>query len=154
MELVIILGLILLGSVLFFLEIFFLPGFIFAIIGSLLMIAGIYYSYSSYGSFIGNITLLSTIALNIISLVMGFKSGLWNKASLKDTNDGKMNTIDHHTLNVGDEGIAESKIAIIGKASFNGQNVEVESTHGYVSEGTKIVITKIDHNKIFIKPQS
>ena len=154
MDSLIVVGLILLGSILFFLEIFFLPGFIFAIIGGLLMIGGIYHCYDFYGTFTGHISLVSTIVLNMLSLYFGFKSGLWNKVSLKETNQSKMNTIDHHQINVGDVGVAESKIAIIGKATFNGEQVEVESTHGYITEGTPIIITKIDHNKIFIKPQS
>ena len=154
MDAVIVVGLILLGSVLLFLEIFFVPGFIFAIIGTLLMLAGIYHSYDVYGATVGNISLAATIILNIIALYSGFKSGLWQKASLKDTNNARMNTIDQHQLNVGDVGVAESRIAIIGKGNFNGQSVEVESTHGYVTEGTPIIITNINHNKVYIKPQS
>jgi len=152
----IIIALLLIGWILLFVEIFFIPGVtVAALLGIVLMISGIYFSFSHYGSSAGWLTLSITVLAAGTSLWYAFKSGLWNKLGLKDTlADGKMNVIDESKIKVGDTGKAQSKIAPIGTGYFNGNEFEVSSMGEYIDAGTSIEVIKIANNKIFIKPKT
>lgn len=152
----IIVALLLVGWLLLFVEIFFIPGVtVVALIGSGLMAAGIYFSFSHYGSTAGWLTLAGALVAVLLSFWYGFKSGFWNKLGLKDTlAEGKMNVIDETKIKVGDTGKAQSKIAPIGTGYFNGNEFEVNSMGEYIEPNTTIEVIKIANNKIFIKPKT
>ncbi len=146
----VIIPLIILGLLLVLLEIFILPGLVAGIVGGLIVIFGIYQSYSSYGTAAGTITLLSTIAVFIILMVVFFKSGTWKKLALSDAIGSKMNTIDK-PMHIGDKGIAISRLAPMGKAMFGNEYFEVSTNGDFIDENTEITIIKVEGNKIFVK---
>ncbi|MBA3648341.1 MAG: hypothetical protein H0W62_07300 [Chitinophagales bacterium] len=140
------------GWILVFLEVFFIPGItIFAAIGAMSMVTGVVLAYGTFGIVSGTITLISTALFTVLSIMFGFKSGLFNVITLKTIQHGKMNLIDTEKIKVGDIGIALSKIGTIGKALFNDTTYEVESMGEYIDEKTPIEVIKISMNKIFIK---
>jgi membrane-bound ClpP family serine protease len=152
----IVILLILIGWVLLFLELFFIPGVtILALAGISLMVSGIYVSFAHYGSHAGWLTVAGTFAGVLISLFIAFKSGFWVKLGLKDTQRGaKMNLIDENKIKPGDVGTAQSKVAPIGTGYFNDIEYEVQTMGEYIEPKTIIEVIKIINNKIYVKPKT
>ena len=143
------------GWLLVFLEVFFIPGTtLFALIGTVTMIAGVVISYSNFGVIGGTITLFGTAVFSFLSIVFGFKSGLLKGLMLRTQNKGKMNEIDESKIKPGDVGVAVSKIAPMGKALFNDAPYEVQTLGEWIIEGTPIEVIKISLNKIFVKTKT
>lgn len=144
--------LILVGLIFLLLEVLVIPGItIAAIVGSGLVIIGIWQAYAAYGAFTGTVVLLSTIAVTAIMLYVALRSKTWKKMSLNTTIDGKVNEIADFKLTVGDKGVAISRIAPSGTAKFGDVLVEVASIGEFIDNGTHIEIIRVEDNKIYIK---
>jgi membrane-bound ClpP family serine protease len=79
-----IITLIVLGIILIFLEFFVVPGITVAGIGGLiLLVLGIYFSYSSYGVATGNALLLTTFGALGLIFYVAYKTGAWKKNNFK-----------------------------------------------------------------------
>ncbi len=144
--------LILVGLVLLVLEVLVIPGAGFAgVIGFLLMVSGVWLAYAKEGSTGGNITLLVTILLNVVSMTLMLRSKTWEKAQLKTYVSGKVRTFDNMDLKVGMHGKTISRCAPTGKAAFGDNYVEVDAGTSYLKTGTIIEIIKINGDKIFVK---
>jgi membrane-bound ClpP family serine protease len=151
----VIIALILVGWLLLFIEILFIPGVTILILsGIILIVTGIYLSFADYGTTMGFYTLLGTFLLVAVSLIMAFRSGFWKKMSLKDSNDAKMNTIDHAEVKPGMTAKSISKIGPSGKALIGDTVYEVHSEEGYIAENSVLEVVKIYGNRIFVKLKS
>lgn len=153
MALGIIITIILVGLLLIFLEIFFIPGTtMFGILGGVAMLIGVVLMYSYFGRTYGNITLgISSVAV-LVALVVGFKVIESNKLAMKAEITGKVNQLEVPALNVGDKGVTITELRPNGKANFNGTKTEVYSNGEYIARDTGIEIVKITRDKIFIQP--
>ncbi len=153
LELFIVVSLLLIGWLLVFLEIFFIPGTtIFAFIGGGMMIAGFYFSFSNFGNDVGWMSIGLSLLMVIISLWIGFKSGLWNKLSLKESLEhSRMNEWEEGIIKQGDLGIAVSRIAPSGTARFGDADYEVHSQSEFINPKTEIEIVKIENKKIIVQ---
>lgn len=144
--------LILVGLVLLVLEILVIPGAgIAGVIGFLLMVSGVWLAYVKEGSAGGNITLLATILLNVVSIILLLRSKTWKKTQLRTFVSGKVRTFDNMDLKVGMHGKTISRCAPTGKGAFSDNYVEVDAGTTYLKTGTTIEIIKINGNKIFVK---
>jgi membrane-bound ClpP family serine protease len=144
--------LILVGLALLVLEILVIPGTgIVGVIGFLLMVSGVGLAYAKEGFTGGNITLLSTILLNVVSVILMLRSKTWEKAQLRTFVSGKVRMLDNMNLKVGIHGKTISRCAPTGKAVFGDNYVEVDAGTTYLKTGTTIEIIKINGNKIFVK---
>jgi len=144
--------LILVGLVLLVLEILVIPGAgIAGVIGFLLMVSGVWLAYVKEGSAGGNITLLATILLNVVSIILLLRSKTWKKTQLRTSVSGKVRTFDNMDLKVGMHGKTISRCAPTGKGAFSDNYVEVDAGTTYLKTGTTIEIIKINGNKIFVK---
>ncbi len=134
------------------LEIIVIPGAGFAgIIGFILMAAGIWLAYSKVGIMAGNITLASTLAINVLGLILTLRSKTWKRAKLKTVNSGKVNEIDLNKIKIGEIGTTISRCAPMGKANFNNIYYEVSTLSEFINENQKVEIIRISGNKIYIK---
>ncbi len=155
MDWFIVISLITLGWILLFIEIFIIPGItVLAVIGIVLMLSGIYFSFSHFGETTGWITSAVTFIVSAGSLLLAMRSGFWKKLSLHETVDSRMNEEDIMKVKPGDTVIAVSRIAPGGKAQAGDDIVEVHSVSGYIEEGSTLEVVKISMNKIFVKPKS
>ena len=146
-------AIILVGLLLIFLEIFFIPGTtMFGILGGVAMLIGIVLMYSYYGATYGNVTLgISSVAV-VVAIVLGFRVIESNKLAMKAEITGKVNELEATALNVGDKGVTVTELRPNGKANFNGTKTEVYSNGEYIARDTEIEIAKITRDKVFIQP--
>lgn len=140
------------GLVLIYAELIFVPGTtILGVLGLGLVGVGIYFAYESHGTVSGSILLVSSLALMIGALVYSFRSKSWEKLTLKNKNDGRVNEDYTDGLHVGMSGLSVSDLKPIGKAEFDNKAYEVTS-HGHLIESeSEVKIIKLSGNKIIVE---
>ncbi len=145
--------LIFIGILLLVVEILVIPGAGFAgVVGFLMLVGGIWLAYAREGMAAGNLTLVITLILNIITLIVVFRSKTWKKAQLDTAITGQVRSMDGIDLHAGDTGKSLTRCAPIGKAQFGSSEVEVDAGTAYINPDTDVEIRKIEGNKIYIKP--
>jgi membrane-bound ClpP family serine protease len=153
MSLTVIAVLIIVGLLFLLLEILVVPGTtVVGITGFILIAVGIWQSYAVYGATTGHFVLLISFVLTAIALALALRSKTWKRVMLDTTIDGKANTFPEESVKEGDTGKAISRIVPIGKALINDQYYEVRSDGEFIDQGTNLIVTKVDRNKIFVKP--
>lgn len=146
--------LILLGLFLVLLEIMVVPGLIVGIIGAVMMIGGVVSAWINHGSSTGLMVLGGTAVATVLSIILAFRSKTWKRVTLESSIDGRVNTLKEDSIKPGDTGITISRLAPMGKALINDQQLEVQSITGFVNENTPVIVTKVTGNKILVKPEN
>lgn len=144
--------LIALGLILVIIEVVFIPGTtVIGVIGVILSVAGVIFSYTAFGSTIGFLILISTAVAMGLLLYYSFRSNSWDKFALKTSIDSKNNEGFLESFSIGEEGVCLSTLRPIGKAEFNKRVVEVASADGsYVEEGTRVRIKEVSAAGIIV----
>lgn len=151
----VILALILVGLLFLILEILVVPGTtVVGVVGFILMAIGIWQTYVVYGSSKGHWVLAGSVVLTLGALALSLRSKTWNRAMLHAEILGKTNVYDAEKVKVGDTGKAVSRLVPMGKAFINDDYYEVRTSGEFLDQETEIVVTKIEHNKIYVKPKS
>ena len=151
-DLIIVAIVILLGVIFLLLEIFLLPGItVSGIAGFFFLIGGIAYAYMYLGPVAGNISLIIAGLLLAGSFIYFIKSKSLRRISLTTNIDSKVDTSDLNKINVGDEGITQSRLNPIGKVFINNLIVEAKSINGeMIDEDTEVVVNKVDWSNILV----
>ena len=144
MDILIIVSLIVAGLLLFAIEVFLIPGISLAGLASAgCILYANYYAFDTLGTLPGIITLIVS-ALGIIAVTVWFmRSKTVDKLSLKKTIDYRPEPLKGLGLKVGDEGVAITRLALIGNAEFNGHIIEVRSADGFIDEKCRIRVERI-----------
>ena len=148
-----VISLVVAGILLIIAEILFVPGTtVVGILGIASSIFGVYLSYDYFGAATGTWFTVGSAIIFAVALYYSFKSKTWDKFSLKDSLQGKVNENLTSGLESGMEGIAISTLKPIGKAEFNDKEYEVKTTGQYVESGQQLKILKIEKNNIIVEP--
>ena len=152
MDILIIASLIIAGLILFIIEVFLLPGISIAgIISAVCLLYANYYAFDTMGTLPGCIT-LAISAIGIIAITIWFmRSKTVDKLSLKKTIDYKPEPLKGLNLKTGDEGIALTRLALIGNAEFNGNIIEVRSTGDFIDEKSRIRVNRIRDGIVLVE---
>lgn len=152
-EWITIVGLILVGIFLVVAEVIFIPGiFIAGAIGVGISIYGVSLSYDYFGSDTGVIVMIAAIIGNILGLVLALRGKSWERFSLKQTHDSRVNDEYDYNLHAGDKGKTTSSLKPIGKALFNDEIIEVRSNGNFIKENIDVQILSIESGKIIVEP--
>lgn len=143
--------LILIGIVLLILEILILPGLIAGILGGIMVITGVVLSYKNYGEFYGNITLAITSLVSFVSIWYSFKSRAWERFSLKEVSNAKMDRVDELNIKEGDVGVSLSVIRPAGTALFDHKKIEVHSMGEIIDSNKIIEVIEVLPNKLLVR---
>jgi membrane-bound ClpP family serine protease len=150
---IIIISLLAIGLSLIIVELVFIPGTtVVGLLGLIFTIVGIVVSYRHFGNDVGFYILIGTGVTTLAALFFSFRSGAWNRFSLKSSIDSKVNEGMLKVLNVGDEGTTRSALRPRGTAEFATQNYEVRTTGSFVDSGTRVKIIQIQDNQIIVEP--
>ena len=150
---IVIAGLILIGLILIIVEIVFIPGTtVVGVLGFIFAVVGIIFTYKNYGNEVGFYVLLGTSLVSASALYLSFRKGAWNKFSLKNSIDSKVNEGITRELEIGAIGKAVSALRPMGSVEFNGRIFEVKSNGEYFNPGTMVKIVKIQLNDILVEP--
>jgi len=150
---IIIISLLTIGLGLIIVELVFIPGTtVVGLLGVIFTVVGIVVSYRHFGNDVGFYILIGTGVSTLLALFFSFRSGAWNRFSLKSSIDSKVNEDMLKVLNVGDEGTARSALRPGGTAEFANQNYEVRTTGSFVDSNTRVRIIQIQSNQIIVEP--
>lgn len=156
LELVIVIALVLLGILFLLVEIFLLPGVtIGGIAGAIFLVGGIAYAYYFIGNTAGNITLASSALALGGSFVWLLRSKSLQRISLETNIDSKVDNSDLKKINVGDIGVALSRLNPIGKVMVNDFTVEGKSFNGeFIEEDAPIEVIRVDTYQLQVKKRT
>ena len=148
----VVLSLILAGIVFLLLEIMVVPGAtVVGLFGVGLLIAGVVVSFNHYGTEVGFVTILGTLAISLVSIGMALRSNTWKKAMHSSALEGRVNLVDADKVVKGDEGVSITRLNPMGKALIKEDYYEVTSKDNLIAENTPILVVKVDGNKIIVK---
>jgi len=141
------------GIVLLVVEIIFIPGTtILGIIGGALMVFGVIIGFSKFGTQIGTLILVGALALGGAVTFISFRSGVWKKFALNNTNRSRFNEDIKVEHLLGAEGVALSALRPFGKAEIYNSTYEVKTLGNYLEAGSKIKVTNVDKDhKIYVE---
>lgn len=147
----ILISLLALGVVLVLVEVLFIPGTtIIGALGVLVTGLGIYYGFVSFETNTAlTITGLSLLA-HVVIIIYGFRSGVWNRFSLKETITSRSYDDRLAGLKVGQTGRTISDFRPYGKVEIGERIYEAKSEVGFLSAGTQVIIERLEDNKITI----
>ncbi|GAB6278579.1 MAG: hypothetical protein STSR0006_05770 [Lentimicrobium sp.] len=148
----IIIILIVIGLIFMVLEILVIPG---TSVGGIVALAclgiAIWQSFANYGTTAGLITLGVTLLVSFLALYFSLKSKTWKRLMLTEENTAKVNVIDEDIVKPGKQGLTISRLAPAGKVEIDGQEYEAHTFGEYVDPGQKVIVVKIEFNKIYVK---
>ena len=148
----IVILLVLLGLVLVIIEVIFIPGTtLVGAAGFVSMIIGIIFSFKYFGAETGWLTLAGSTAVSGIFLYLSFRTNVWKRFALKDSNDSRVNEIEVTKFVVGMEGIALSALRPVGNGEFGGNVAEVRTNGEYIGAAESIRIIKVNPNQIIVE---
>lgn len=147
-----ILILVLLALVLLAVEVLIVPGFgisgIAAIISALVAEVLI---FEEYGMLAAALSLAGFALLTVVLLVWVARSKTIDKVSLHSSIDSTNATKDQLSVKVGDEGVALTRLALIGNAEIAGKTVEVKSAGNFIEEGTPLVVVAVSEALVLVR---
>jgi membrane-bound ClpP family serine protease len=151
-EYLIIASLLVLGLLLLLVEVIFIPGTtVVGIVGGLLCIAGISYTYAYLGTTEGHLVAGSTLLVGTIVFWYGLKTDVWSRFALKQNITGKVGEDDPlpQPLQVG---ITISVLRPSGVVEVEGNRYEAHSLTGSMIESNQpIRVVKVENRKIFVE---
>ncbi len=134
------------------LEIFVLPGFGVAGISSIVCaIIDVVLIYNEYGFVLASICTALGIALLAIALWWVAHSKTLDKFSLHSTISSTSATKEQLSVNIGDEGKALTRLALVGNATINGKQVEVKSSGAFINPGTPVRVVQVSEANITVE---
>ncbi|MFA6872772.1 MAG: NfeD family protein [Bacteroidaceae bacterium] len=151
MEYLIIIGVILLGVLFFLVEVFVIPGTSIAGIGAIACLCySVFYAYATKGVVEGSIVLGAVVILSVGALIWLMRSRTLQKMALKKEIDSSVDNQAERSVSIGDTGITNTRLALIGRAQIGGQEVEVKSVDGFIDEHTPIKVVRIDQGTLLV----
>lgn len=136
-----------LGVVLLALEIVALPGGIAGAFGVGLIGFGVWQTYALFGTKVGTIVLLCAIALCVLMLIWFMKTKTWNRFSLNEESDSKVNQLES-TVKIGTKGVTISRLAPTGKALIDGETMEVHAVNKFIDPDRPIEVVSLEGYRI------
>lgn len=137
----------LLGVVLLTLEIVALPGGIAGAFGVAMIAFGVWQTYALFGNTTGTIVLLCAIALCVLLLALMMKRKTWNRFSLNEEIDSRVNQLEP-TVKAGAKGVTISRLAPTGKALIDGEQMEVHAVNKFIDPDRPIEVVAIEGYRI------
>ncbi len=150
---------ILAGLLLIAVEVYLIPGFnVIGILGALLIIFAVGYTYSESGLIGGTLALSGTLVSGIVLFVILWKSGAWDRfilsTTLKTEADAASRRSDARARYLGKTGIAITPLRPTGIAQIEGERIEVSTEGEFVAVGSQIRIVAMDRRRFFARMET
>lgn len=134
------------------LEIFIIPGTsLGGIAAAGCLIGANFLVFDQFGLSIGIIVLAASLIVCLLLGIWMLRSKALDKISLKRTIDSTSATAEQLSVQIGDRGIALTRLALIGNADFDGKIVQVQSADGFIEEKTPVVICRVIEGQVWVK---
>ena len=145
--------LMLLGLILLFYELYFIPGTsIIGVMGGILCIFAIVLIFRKFGNIIGYLSLFFTVLAIFIMILVGARNKVWQRISNQNILIGNSNMVEQDEIKPGLKGFAITALRPTGTGRFNDANFIVQTASDDIPKGTKIEVIKVNVTKIIVKP--
>ncbi len=152
MELVIIGVFVLLGVLLLAVEVALIPGFgLVGVTGVASLVAAVVYAFTVLGVLAGWVVLGIVVVAIVLFVSWAVSGKTFRRVALKKSIDSSTKNPLVDTLKVGDEGVALTRLALVGEADFAGRQLEVTSAMGFIDEGESVYVARITEDTVFVK---
>jgi len=152
MDLVLIIGLILLGIFFMILEVFLIPGISVAGVASLIcLITGIVLAYNNLGAVTGTWILAGSMLSLGVVLYLFFRSKTLDRMALKSEINSKTEPFQGLDVQPGDTGVTISRLAPIGKIRINGKTIEGRSENEMIDQNTPIQVIEVGSYNVLVR---
>jgi len=152
MSLAFIIGLVVLGIFFLVVEVYLIPGISIAgIAGVACMTGGVFMAYVRLGATAGTLT-LGLALLGLVGVLYWFyRSKAIDKMSLTTNIDSKTNPFNGIKVNIGDKGVAVTRLGPIGRVQFNDTVVEGSAENELIDAGTPVVVVDVGTYNITVR---
>ena len=155
MDILLITLLFLFCALLLAIELFILPGTSIAgIAAGCCLVGANYLVFDRFGIMVGLWVLAASLVCCCLLGWWMLRSKTLEKYSLHKSIDSTAATPEQLSVKPGDEGVATTRLALIGNAEINGQVMEVRSVGGFIDERTPITVERIADGVILVSPTS
>ena len=138
MEWFVLFMLIAIGLVLLILEFLVFPGVnVAGILGFACVVGAVWLAYSTMGTTVGHFTLLGTALCGFGVTYYVLRSKTWRRMQLHTQIDSTVEGVDE-SIREGDTGVAQGRLAPMGKVRVGDSVVEAESRSGYIEESDRV----------------
>lgn len=145
--------LVLLGVFFLVAELVFLPG---AVLGAILAlasdVAAIYMAFARYGVAAGATVVGIILVLALLATIFSLRAKTWQRFALKDKVEGRSTSTPSSQLNLGDRGVAISRLSPMGKVEIAGDIYEAKSMGAYVDQRSEVEVVGFENFTVVVKP--
>jgi membrane-bound ClpP family serine protease len=152
MDLVLIIGLIILGIFFMILEVYLIPGISVAGIASVIcLIVGIVLAYTNLGPVAGTWILAgSALTLGLV-MYWFFRSKTLDRMALKSEIKSKTEPFQGLDVKPGDTGVTVSRLAPIGRIKINGKTIEGRSENEMIDQNTPVQVIEVGSYNVLVR---
>lgn len=157
MELLLLIGLIVVGLALIALEVTVVPGFnVVGVLGVLGVGFGVVYAFMTFGAGGGLVALVATLASSIALFYLLWQSGAWDRFILSDSlrRDSAADAAADETRAgmLGRTGRAVTPLRPGGVIEVDGARLEVETEGAFVASGSEVRVVAMDRRRFIVRP--
>jgi membrane-bound ClpP family serine protease len=109
----------------------------------------LYKIYNEFGPVSGHLALGGLILLLVACIIIAVRSGVWEKVSLHQQVDSKVNQLPD--VAIGNTGFTSSALRPMGRMQMENNSFEVTTMGEHVESGAMVEVIKIENNKIYVK---
>jgi len=148
-----IIVLMLIGFVLMFFEVYFIPGTSFiGIIGILICLVAIFLIFRHFGNLAGYLSLIIAVFTVFSLIILGSGNKVWQRMANQNILSPRANMVEQDEIKPGTTGIAVTNIHPIGTGRFLDTNFIVQTEGEKILKGTPIEVIRVNVAKIIVKP--
>ncbi|HET9571644.1 MAG TPA: NfeD family protein [Bacteroidales bacterium] len=152
MDLVLIIGLIVLGIFFMILEVYLIPGISVAGVASFVcFVVGIVLAYKNLGPVAGTWILAGSMVSLGAVLYWFLRSKTLDRMALKSEIHSKTEPFQGLEVKPGDTGITISRLAPIGKIKINGKTIEGRSENEMIDQNTPIKVIEVGSYNVLVR---
>lgn len=152
MELFLVALFVFLGALLLLVEVTLIPGLgLTGILGVVSFIVSVAYAFVVLGTTAGWVTFLAVLGLVVVFILWSVYGKPFKKLALKTNIESTVKVPDAAAIAVGDEGVALTRLALVGEADFGKAQVDVTSADGFIDEGAAVYVSRITESTVFVK---
>lgn len=156
MELLIAIGIIIVGLALVAAEVYLIPGFnVVGIVGALLILFALGYTFAEAGFLGGVATLAGTAAAGGGLFVWLWRSGAWDRfvleTSLRSDDLLIARESEQRARYLGKQGQAVTPLRPTGIAEIDGERIEVVTEGEFIAAGSAIRVVAMDRRRYFVR---
>lgn len=147
-----VISLVLLGVFFLVVELIFLPGITFGTVLSVVSyVAAIYLGFDRLGVVGGFVTLVVVVALSLVATVLSLRAKTWQRLALNDKIESQSGVKPDVQVQIGDKGIALSRLSPMGKVKIAGREYEAKSDGTYIDQRSEVEVVGFENFAVLVK---